>query len=119
MILSYGGTTVIINHRHDYPYKVRGGYSQAKEVSGAGVVHVEHYDVKNKIYTFKFAQMATVEYQKLIMFSENTVLGMLHPFDLTDDLGVLLHGRFLKSNLIFSLDYKGLWSGSFDFEVVS
>jgi hypothetical protein len=116
MILTHGSTTVSIPHAHDYPYKRVYRVVQASVISGAGIRHVETYNVKTNRYVFVCNLMQTSDYELLLNFFADNAVAMHNKFSLTDDIGRTMTVRFASSDLDFALDANGLWSGKFEVE---
>jgi len=116
MILEYNGNAVTITTKYDYPHTREIEKVQAVERSGAGLTHVEDYNVLTNRYTYKYFEIPTAEYELLFNFFNDHARGMYNVFNLTDDFGVQRAVRFVQPRLKFALVFNGLWSGSFTVE---
>jgi len=116
MKFEIGGKIVELDKPAQYPYKQGVRLVQAKEKTATGIVHVEDFKLKDGTFTFAFVDMHDSDHTKLLEFFVNDTVGMLHKFDLTDDLGIKREMRFITPEISFTTNFKGLWEGSFQVE---
>lgn len=116
MIFERGTSRVELDDPAQYPYPRVYEKSQAKEMSDAGVTHVEDFLVKTNKLTFNFVNTSSEDYEKILNWHIDEANSMMNQFNLTDDLGVTRLVRFTEARIAFVLNANDLWDGSFTVE---
>jgi len=119
MKFELNGVTIELDSRAVYPYPSDTMFSQAKELSASGIVHVEDFKVRASTFTYNFEDMSDSDYIKIFEFFVNDAVGMLNEFNLTDDLNVTRTVRFTERRLGIVKKHLNLNSGSFTVEEVN
>ncbi len=112
------GVDITLDSPAQYPLIRKRKWSQAKEYSASGVMHVENFSLQTNKETYAFVDMTDADYQLLIDFFIDTTVASLHTFTLTNDLDETKESRFLDDELAFKKNDYGLWNGFFRVEYV-
>jgi hypothetical protein len=72
---------------------------QVKDYSASGVAHVEDFEVTQGSLSVVFENMPETDYIALLDWHVNIAEGMMHAFEMTDDMGDVYMVRFITAEI--------------------